>query len=307
MIIVLLLSSFTIMVSAVPVRPNVFLHLLSQREPTQAQRVQPVEATNHKPQTLANVEQPQPGVPQPMDPQGSPQTVPSLQQYSWPPLGGSPMIVPVQPSVYGFLPANQPALPQQPLIFPHYGYLPLFSSPHTNQFSPYGFPVIRDAAFPPTPENPAPNSPVLPAETPSGTAPSRDTLQTMQQPQNPQIVYMVQQPMSSPPGALSSEEIQMASKMNQLGVYMSTVLTNLPAGAGLPVNQAAGLSNPEQEGNVPNIGTPSAGVSQQGLTGCGPQPNANSVPVGLEKAAQNVATVQTPVHPKPQPAKRNHI
>uniref|UniRef100_A0A3Q3SMV6 Uncharacterized protein n=1 Tax=Mastacembelus armatus TaxID=205130 RepID=A0A3Q3SMV6_9TELE len=161
------------------------------------------------------------------------------------------------------------------------------------QFSPYGFPVIRDAAFPPTPENPAPNSPVLPAETPSGTAPSRDTLQTMQQPQVPLLWNLVMMMIYCTETFLSL--FQMASKMNQLGVYMSTVLTNLPAGAGLPVNQAAGLSNPEQEGNVPNIGTPSAGVSQQGLTGCGPQPNANSVPVGLEKAAQNVATVQTPL------------
>lgn len=38
------------------------------------------------------------------------------QHYTWPPLGGSPMIIPLQPNVYGSQPANQPTHRQQPLV-----------------------------------------------------------------------------------------------------------------------------------------------------------------------------------------------
>lgn len=104
------------------VRPDVLPPLLSQGGVTQAPRVQPVEATNQKPdaQTPAPLspiaEQPQPGVPQQPGPQGGPQFLPPTQYYTWSPLGGSPMIIPLQPSVHGSQPANQLTLPQQPLV-----------------------------------------------------------------------------------------------------------------------------------------------------------------------------------------------
>uniref|UniRef100_A0A3Q3IL26 Amelotin n=1 Tax=Monopterus albus TaxID=43700 RepID=A0A3Q3IL26_MONAL len=219
MIIVILFSFFTVMVSAVPVSTILNIFLYSQGGATQAERVQPDAATNQKAETPApftpNVEQPQLAAPQLLTPQGGPQIVPSVHQYTWSPIGGSPVIIPLQPNIYGFLPANQPAVPQQPL--------------------------------------------------------------------------------SPPPGTLSSEELE-------LGVYMPTVLTNLPTGAVQPVSQATRLTNPEQQGIVPNGGMLSAGVPQtQGLTNCQPQPHANSVPAGLEQAAQDVATVQTHAQPKLQP------
>lgn len=60
------------------------------------------------------VEQPQPGVPQQPSPQGGPQFLPPTQYYFWSPLGSSPMMIPLQPSVLGSQPANLPTLPQQP-------------------------------------------------------------------------------------------------------------------------------------------------------------------------------------------------
>lgn len=98
--------------------------------------------------------------------------------------------------------------------------------------------------------------------------------------------------------------------MSQLGVYMPTVLTNPPAGAvqTQPVSQAAGLANPEQQGIVPTVGTPSAGAPQtQRLAASGPQLDTNKVPVGLEKAPQDAATVQTPVQPKLQHTQGNQV
>ncbi|KAI3353163.1 hypothetical protein L3Q82_019720, partial [Scortum barcoo] len=296
------------------VRSDIHPPPLSRRGVTQAQRDQPVEATYQNPdaQTPAPlspiVEQPQPGVPQQPDPQGGPQFLPPTQFYIWSPLGGSPMIIPLQPSVHG----AQPALPQQPLIFTPYGYFPLVSSPYGNQmFSPYGFSMIPGSPLPQTLANQPPNSPALPAETPSGAALSGNTFQPMQQQQNSEL------------GSLSSEELELAAKMGQLGVYLPTVLTNPsagavqpvnqaaaptnpPAGAVQPVNQAAGLKNPEQQGTVSTAGTLSTRVPQTRGPACsGPRTNTDRVPEGLEGPAQ--VTVQTPVHPKHKATQGNHV
>ncbi|XP_031132782.1 leukocyte receptor cluster member 8 homolog [Sander lucioperca] len=312
MIILILLSCFTIIVSAVPVRPNVVPPLLSRGGDTQAQRV--VEATNQQPdtQTLAplcpNVEQAQSGVQQQPGPQAGPQFLPPTQYHTWPPLGGSPMIIPQQPSVYGSQPANQPTLPHQPLIFPPYRYFPVFSSPHRNQIFPqYRFPMILESPFPQTPANQPPNSPVLPAETLSGAAPG-DAAQTgQQQQQNPQIIYIFQQPKSSLLGSLSSEEFQVAAKLGQLGVYLDTVLTNPPAGAVQHEIRAAGLAN-IPTGIIPTVGTSLSGVLQtQGLASSGPQPNTNGLPAGLKRPVQEAATVQTSVQSKLQPTQGNLV
>lgn len=113
-------DNFGIFLLYFQVRPNVVPPLLSRGGDTQAQRV--VEATNQQPdtQTLAplcpNVEQAQSGVQQQPGPQAGPQFLPPTQYHTWPPLGGSPMIIPQQPSVYGSQPANQPTLPHQPLV-----------------------------------------------------------------------------------------------------------------------------------------------------------------------------------------------
>nr|XP_040043059.1 DNA translocase FtsK-like [Gasterosteus aculeatus aculeatus] len=289
--IILILSWFTIMVSAVP---------LPQGGATQA-----LEATNQgldtqTPAPLSpNVVQPQPGVSYQLGPQGGPQFLPPTQHYWWPSLGGSPRIIPLQPSIYGSQPADQPTLPQQPSIFPPYRYVPLLSSPYGNQlFSPYGFPMIVESLLPQTPGNPPPISPVLPAGTPSGAAPLGDVPQLVQQQQSPQIVYMFQQPKETLLSSLSSEELQTAVKMSQLGVYLTTLLTNPPAGAIQPVSQGAGLVNPQQQVVVPTSGTLSAGVQQtQGPAGSAPQPNTNGFPSGLERPPQEAATVKAPVQP----------
>lgn len=98
------------------VRPNVLPPLFSQEGATQAQRA--VEATNMQtPAPLSpNAEQPQPGVPQQPGPHGGPMFLFPTQHYTWPPLGGGPIMIPLQPSVYGSQPANQPTIPQQPLV-----------------------------------------------------------------------------------------------------------------------------------------------------------------------------------------------
>uniref|UniRef100_A0A3B4T923 Uncharacterized protein n=1 Tax=Seriola dumerili TaxID=41447 RepID=A0A3B4T923_SERDU len=176
---------------------------------------QPVEATNQNPevQTPAplspRVDQAQPGIPQQMGPQGGPQLVPSPQHYTWPPLGDGLMIIPLQPSFHGSQPANQPALPQQPL----------------------------------------------------------------------------------------------------LSMYVPTVLTNLPTGGGVQAaSQAAGLTNQAQAGVVPTAVTPSGGVPQtERLASTGLQPDTDTLPVGLERAAQEAATVQSPVQPQLQPTQGNLI
>lgn len=99
---------------------------------------------------------------------------------------------------------------------------------------------------------------------------------------------------------------QMAAKMGQLGVYLPTVLRNLPAGAVQPVSQAAGLANIEQQGVVPTVPTSSAPQTQE-LASSVPQLNTNKVPIGLERPAQEDATVQTPVQPKLQPTQRSPV
>ncbi|XP_076583527.1 ameloblastin isoform X2 [Chaetodon auriga] len=288
------------MASAVPTRPNVLPSLLSQGGATQA--------TNQRPDTQTPAPL-SPEVEQPPQQVAGPQFLPLMQHYTWSPLGGSPVTIHPQPAFHGFQPANLPILPQQPLMFPPYRHFPLFSSPHSNQlFSPYGFPMILASPLQQTQQTPAnqpPNSLVLPAETPSGAAPSGNAPQPIQQQQNPVIVYLLQQPTNAVLGSLSSEELEMAAKIGQLGVYLPTVLTNPSAGVVLPVNQAAGLTNPELQGIVPTVGTSSAGVPQtQGPASSGPQPNANRVPVGLERPTQETVTVQKP---KLQPTQGNHV
>ncbi|KAL6110709.1 uncharacterized protein ACO6RY_19741 [Pungitius sinensis] len=282
MIILIYLSCFTIVVSAVP---------LPQGGATRAlvEATKQVVVTQTPAPLSPHVAQSQPGVPYLL----GPQFLPPTQHYSWPSLGGSPSIVPLQPNIYGSQPAaEQPTLPQQPLIFPPYRYVPLLSSPYGNQlFSPYGFPVILESLLPQTPGNQLPNSPVLPAETPSGAAPLGNLPQQVQQQQSPQIVYVLQQPKETLLSSLSSEELQTAVEMRQLGVYLTTMLTNLPAGAIQPASQGAGLVNPTS-------GTFSAGVQQtQGPAGSAPQPTTDGFPSGLERPAQEAATVKAPVQP----------
>ncbi len=96
--------------------------------------------------------------------------------------------------------------------------------------------------------------------------------------------------------------IQMAARMGQLDVYLPTVLTNPSAGTIQPVNKAAGLTNPEQQGIVPTVGTLSAGVPQrQGAISSGLHLNTHGFPAGLERPTREAATVQTPAEPKLQP------
>ncbi|XP_035493365.1 glutamine/asparagine-rich protein mdt-30-like [Scophthalmus maximus] len=305
MITVSLLSCLAVIASAVPVNPNVRPPVPSQGG---APRVHPVEATNQKPeaQTPAllspSVERPQSGVPQQLGPQGGPQPVPSVQHYNWPPLGGSVMMIPLQLGVHGPQHANQP------LMFPSYGYFPLFSPPYRNQpSSPYGFQIILEAPLPQTPANQPPHSQVLPAQTPPEAAPPGAAPQPVQQQQNSQIVYMLQQPKSSPLGSLSSEELEMAARMGQLGVYVATVIANPPAGAVQTGSQAAGLTNQRRAGVVPTAVTSSARVPQTQGPATGPQLSTSTVPVGLERVAQEATTAQTPVQPQLQPTQGNHF
>ncbi|XP_044200531.1 proline-rich receptor-like protein kinase PERK8 [Thunnus albacares] len=292
------------MVSAVPVSPNVRPPLLSQ-----GGAIQPVEATNQNPKAQTpvptlSVDQPQSAVPQQQSPH---QFLPPLQHYTWSPIGGGALIVPLQPSVQGSQPTSQPTLPQPALVFPPYGYFPLFSSPYGNQpFSPYGFLINREAPIPQTPANQPLNTQVSLGETPSRPVPSADPPQPVQQQQNPQIVHMLQQPMNSALGSLSSEELEMAAKLGQLGAYLQMVLTNPPAGAiQEPVSQAAGLTNRGQPEALPAEGTSSPGVQQTQRLRQRSGTMAIGVPVGLEKPAQEVVTVQTPAQPKLKPTQGN--
>ncbi|XP_047435074.1 DNA translocase FtsK-like [Mugil cephalus] len=307
MIVIILLSCFSMMAS---VTPRVLPLSRSQGGATQGD--QPAEAANQDLETqtpaslLPGAEQPQQGVPQQLDPQTDTQLNPSRQQYTRFPKEGSPPVFPPQPSTNG----AQLTLPQQPLVFPPYGYFPLFSSPYRDQLIyPYGFPSILQSALPQTPAYQTPNSPVLPAVNAAGAAaPSGHTppLLQPQQPQNPQIVYMLQQPMNPALGALSSEELEMAAKMSQLGVYIPNLLPNLPVGAVQPQSQATGLTNPQQQGVAPTVGTSAAGIKQiRGPKCSGSHLNANHVPAGLEGAEQEVVTFQKPAQPKLQPTQRN--
>ncbi|XP_028263993.1 ameloblastin isoform X2 [Parambassis ranga] len=303
------------------VSPNVLPLQQSQGVATQTQRLQLATNQNpdiQEPASLSpNLEQQQPVTPQQqqqqqqLDLQNNPRFGPSLQHYSWSPPGGSALIIPLQPSIHGpqHANANQLTLPQQPQIFPPYGYLPMFPSPYSNQlFSPYGFPVMFEPPRPQLPASQLPNSPVLPAENTAAAAAAAAVAtagntvqpqQQQQQQQNTPVVYMLQQPMSNTMGGLSSEELEMAAKMSQLGVYMPSVLTNMPAGASQSQSRVAGLPNPQQQGAAGIMEASAAGVSQtQGLPCSGSQPNANSVPAGLEKAAPEAASVQTPVQAK---------
>lgn len=227
MLALLILSCLCNMGSAVPVSAKVAPPL----EALPSQRLHPelTEAQTQAPLSPL-LEQPQPS----SQPLPSPQLLPPLQQYPWTSLGGTPMIYPFQPNIAGSQPPNQPAFPLQPMVFPSFGYMPFFPSPYTNQlFSPYRLP---EASLPQTPANQAPH--VLPAETTLAAAPGGEVAQTQQQ-QSPQVVYMVQQPMNPALGGLSSEELQIAAKMSQLGMYMPTVLNNQGTGVVQAGGQAA--------------------------------------------------------------------
>ncbi|XP_024145946.1 predicted GPI-anchored protein 58 isoform X2 [Oryzias melastigma] len=319
MIIILLLSCITLLVSAVPVAPNARPHMLPQGGATQ--RVHPVQTTNHQPEAqtpapLAPIqEQTQSGIPQQPDPQAVLQPSPSLPQHTWYPQGGSTPISPLPQNVSPFLPANHLTLGQLPLMFPPYGFYPLFAPPYGNQlFSPYGFPSIREPPFPQAPTQQLQNSPAAPAENVVGAAVPAAAAPQQTQQQNPQIVYMLQQPMNPALGGLSSEELETQAKLNQMSLY--SVLTNLPAGVGpvQPDNQAAGLTNPEQQGASLHVGgsaaaAAAAGVrsSLQGPACSGSLLNSNSGPAGVRSAAPEANAVQTQNQAKGLPSHRNLV
>ncbi|CAB1432314.1 unnamed protein product [Pleuronectes platessa] len=224
MISVRLLSCFTIIVSAVPVYSNVLPSIQSKGG---APRLRPVEAANRNPEAQTQpliVEQPQPGVPQQLGPQSGPQPVPSMPYHTWSPQGNTPMMIPLQLSLHGPQLANQATFQQG--VFPSYGYFPMFSPQYRNQLpsSPYGFPMVLETPPPQNPANQPVGGQVLPAQTPSEAALPGGAAQPVQQlqQQNPQFVYMLQQSMNSPLGALSSEELEMAAKLSQLGCTCPT-------------------------------------------------------------------------------------
>uniref|UniRef100_A0A672YDH3 Uncharacterized protein n=1 Tax=Sphaeramia orbicularis TaxID=375764 RepID=A0A672YDH3_9TELE len=203
------------------------------------------------------------------------------------------------------------------------------------QFSTYRFPVIPEAPLPQTPSNQPSN--VLPeTETSPGVVPSGDAAQPQQQVLLPSqteigrdghvqdfyvsqlvqtvcsvnsvIPLMIQLslPLLPLPISVFTSLFQIAAKMGQLGVYLPTVLANQPAGAVQPVSQSAGLANPEKPDVLPTVGSSPAGVQQmQGHNGSGSMPCANNLPAGLERPAQEAATVQTPAPPKLQPTQGN--
>ncbi|XP_038132008.1 uncharacterized protein LOC119777267 isoform X1 [Cyprinodon tularosa] len=313
MILIFLLSCTTILVTAVPVSPNA--HPLQESQNGLSHTGQPVDATVQKaePQLGSTpphgLDQPQLGNTQQVDQQANHQQ--SLQQHSFFPQGGSPMMISLPQSVGGFLAPNQLPLAHQPMIFPSYGFLPVFPSPYGNQmFSPYGFPKVSGPSLPQTPTNQLTNSPVLPAENAGvAAAPSGAAAQQTQQ-QTPPIVYMLQQPLNPSLGGLSSEELETAAKMSQLGMFMPTMLGNLPNGAGAvqAQSQTTGLTNLEQRVAGQTAGTSTAGAQPlQGLPCAGSQANANNLPAGLKTAVQETPTVQTPAQPKPQSTQRNHF
>ncbi|KAJ0050918.1 hypothetical protein NL108_009909 [Boleophthalmus pectinirostris] len=234
MIVLIVLSCLCYVGSAIPLSAKPAPPLESHLSPRVHGAAEATEAQTPAP--LAPIEQPQPS----SQPLPSPQLLPPLQQYPWSPLGGAPMIFPYQPGVVGSQPAaNQPGMPIQPLVFPPFGYMPLFP-PYTNQMlSPYRLP---EAPLPQAPANPAPN--VLPAETSLTAAPGGEVLQTQQQQQQqqtPQVIYMMQQPMNPQLGGLSSEELQIAAKLSQMGMF--TVMNNAAGGPLQQVIPAAGIPN----------------------------------------------------------------
>lgn len=227
MLALMVLSCLCNMGSAVPVRAKAAPPL--EALPSERLHLDLPEVQTEAP--LAPIlEQPQPS----SQPQPSPQLLHPLQQYPWTSLGGAPLIFPFQPNLAGSQPPNQPALPIQPMVFPPFGYMPFFPSPYSNPlFSPYRLP---EASLPQTPANQAPHA--LPAETSLAAVP--EVGQTQQQQSSP-VVYMVQQPMNPALGGLSSEELQIAAKMSQMGVYMPTVLNNPNTGVVQAVGQTADL------------------------------------------------------------------
>ena len=72
-------------------------------------------AANQKPEAPTQplvVEQPQPGVPQQLGPQSGPQPVPSMPYHTWSPQGNRLMMIPLQHSLHGPQLANQPTFQQ---------------------------------------------------------------------------------------------------------------------------------------------------------------------------------------------------
>ncbi|XP_032420105.1 ameloblastin isoform X2 [Xiphophorus hellerii] len=311
MFIIFLLSCLAIIVPAIPVSPRT--RPLQQSQKGVNHGSQPVDATIRKPEAQMDpslphsLDQPQPGNPQQPDQQANNQH--SLQHYALFPQGGSPVMLPLPQSVAGFLPPNQLTLAQQPLIFPSYGFMPVFPSPYSNQlFSPYGFPKVSESPLPQTPINQLTNGPVLPAENAAGAAaPSMAAAQQTQQ-QNPPVVYMLQQPMNPSLGGLSSEELEIAAKLSQLGMFMPTMLANLPAGAAAvqAQSQFAGITNPDQRAARQTAGTSASGAQPlQGLPCSGSQLNVNNPPAGLERAVPKTPTVRSADRPKLRPTQRN--
>ncbi|XP_034044525.1 E3 ubiquitin-protein ligase Hakai-like [Thalassophryne amazonica] len=224
MIVVIVLSCFAIMASPQPVSTDA-PPPLSEQGDLQTQTFQTTEATTHKPEAQVlgtyplNNEQPQPGIPNIPAPHGGSHFLPFLQYYPWSPVGGSPLMIPMQMNGQGSQPSN-PATPQQPLIFPPYGYFPLLSPPYRNQqVSPYGFPMTFDA---PLPQIPANNPPISP-QTPSGSGHAVKSPQPSHQTQNPQVFYMLQQPVVSAKEEdfISADKRSNDSKILLFGNYQS--------------------------------------------------------------------------------------
>lgn len=113
---------------------------------------------------------------------------------------------------------------------------------------------------------------------------------------------------------VSMSLFQTQAKLNQMSLY--SVLTNLPAGVGpvQPDNQAAGLTNPEQQGASLHVGgsaaaAAAAGVrsSLQGPACSGSLLNSNSGPAGVRSAAPEANAVQTQNQAKGLPSHRNLV
>ncbi|XP_033821546.2 uncharacterized protein LOC117370258 [Periophthalmus magnuspinnatus] len=181
MMVLLVLSCLCYMGSSTPLNAQPAPPLESHLSPRVHGAAEATETQTQAP-LAPIVEQPQPS----SQPLPSPQLLPPLQQYPWGPLGGTPLIFPYQPNVVGSQPvANPPGMPMQPLVFPSFGYLPMFP-PYTNQMlSPYRLP---EAPLPQAPANPAPNA--LPVETSLTAAPGGEVLQVQQQQQQQQQVLL---------------------------------------------------------------------------------------------------------------------
>ncbi|TNN28011.1 hypothetical protein EYF80_061841 [Liparis tanakae] len=105
---------------------------------------------------------------------------------------------------------------------------------------------------------------------------------------------------AAPLGSLSSEELQMAAKLGQLGVFLTSMLTHLPAGTVVPVSPAAGLVNSEQQSAGPTLGALTLTLTltltlrqTQGPLSSGPQLSTNRSPSGVEAAVE--APIQEPL------------